>query len=159
MQRFVNNFAAQLTGGLAAAGTVLPISSAAAARLLMGEGDYYLLTLVATLDASQQTTVEVVKATAGAGGAINIERAQEGLSAVEWPAGAWVFCSITAGTLDGLAGAMAEQAELIGQQQAAIEDLQARVAALEAGGAPDGVLIDGNGNYLVDDQGNYLSGV
>ncbi|MFV3370084.1 hypothetical protein ACNFH5_18105 [Pseudomonas sp. NY15435] len=207
MQRFVNNFFAQLTDGLAASGAVLPISAEAAAKLTMGAGDHYLLTLVGTLDPSQQTVVEIVKATPGAGGAIAIERAQESTGAGSWPADTWVFCGMTAGTLGGLfstlaaqSDAIADQAELIGllqesisgqsalisqmqgdiseqstmigqlqdsitdqsvligQQQGVIQDLQVRVTALEGGGAPDGVLIDGTGNYLVDGQGNYLSG-
>lgn len=194
MQRFANNFFARLTGGLAAGGAVLPISTEAAAKLPMGAGDHYLLTLVGTLDPSQQTVVEIVKATPGAGGSIAIERAQESTGAASWPADTWVFCSMTAGTLGGFLGALATQSAaidyqatlisqqqgriadqaamigqlqdsiadhsaLIGQQQAAIQNLQARVSAIEGGGAPDGVLLDGNGNYLVDGQGNYLSGV
>lgn len=207
MQRFVNNFFAQLTGALAAGGSVLPISTEAAAKLPMAAGDHYLLTLVGTLDPSQQTVVEIVKATPGAGGAIALERAQESTGATSWPADTWVFCSMTAGTLGGLfstlathSGVIADQADLIGllqesisgqsalisqmqgeiseqstmigqlqdsitdqsvligQQQSVIQDLQVRVTALEGGGAPDGVLIDGTGNYLVDGQGNYLSG-
>ncbi|MFV3335528.1 hypothetical protein ACNFIA_31880 [Pseudomonas sp. NY15437] len=207
MQRFVNNFFARLTGGLAAGGAVLPISTEAAARLPMDAGDHYLLTLVGTLDPSQQTVVEIVKAIPGAGGAIAIERAQESTGAAAWPAETWVFCSMTAGTLGGFIATLAsqsaaitqlggridqqqsviddqgaqidqqqsvisehtalinqqqvvisDQAALISQQQQAISDLQARVTALEGGSAPDGVLIDGNGNYLVDGQGNYLSG-
>ncbi len=207
MQRFVNNFSAQLTGGLAAGGAVLPISTEAAAKLPMDAGDHYLLTLVGTLDPSQQAVVEIVKATPGAGGAIAIERAQESTGAAAWPAETWVFCSMTAGTLGGFIatqaaqsaaitelggridqqqsvisdqGAQIEQqqsvisdhaalislqqvtiadlAELISQQQEAINDLQTRVTTLEGGSTPDGVLIDGSGNYLVDGQGNYLSG-
>ncbi|WP_440467113.1 hypothetical protein ACKI1H_29125 [Pseudomonas sp. YH-1] len=193
MQRFVNNFFAQLTGALAAGGAVLPISTAAAAKLPMGSGDHYLLTLVGTLDPSQQTVVEIVKATPGAGGTIAIERAQESTGAASWPADTWVFCSMTAGTLGGLfstlatqSGAIADQAELIGQQQDAIgnqaaligqlqgdiaaqatlidqqqtalQDLQDRVTVLEGGTVPDGVLLDGSGNYLVDGQGNNLTG-
>ena len=193
MQRFVNNFFAQLTGGLAAGGAVLPISTEAAAKLPMDAGDHYLLTLVGTLDPSQQAVVEIVKATPGAGGAIAIERAQESTGPAAWPAETWVFCSMTAGTLGGFIATQAAQsaaitelggridqqqsvlsehtalinqqqvvisgqAALISQQQQAVSDLQARVTALEGGSAPDGVLIDGSGNYLVDGQGNYLSG-
>ncbi|MDH1011980.1 hypothetical protein N5J43_17005 [Pseudomonas nicosulfuronedens] len=193
MQRFVNNFFAQLTGALAAGGAVLPISTEAAAKLPMGAGDHYLLTLVGTLDPSQQTVVEIVKATPGAGGAIAIERAQESTGAGSWPADTWVFCSMTAGTLGGLfstlaaqsdaiaaqgeligqqqdaigdqatlisqlQGDIADQAALINQQQTALQDLQDRVTVLEGGTVPDGRLIDSSGNYLVDDQGNYLKG-
>ena len=193
MQRFVNNFFAQLTGALASGGATLPISTEAAAKLPMASGDHYLLTLVGTLDPSQQTVVEIVKATPGAGGAITIERDQESTGAAAWPAGTWVFCSMTAGTLGGLFGTLAtqseaiadqgelisqqqdaigDQAELIGQlqgdiatqatlinqQQAAIQDLQDRVTVLEGGTVPEGRLVDSSGNYLVDDQGNYLKG-
>lgn len=179
MQRFVNNFFAQLTGALASGGATLPISTEAAAKLPMAAGDHYLLTLVGTLDPSQQTVVEIVKATPGAGGTIAIERAQESTGAASWPADTWVFCSMTAGTLGGLFSTLATQADaiadqaalisqqqstidsqqtLIDQQQAAVQDLEARVTTLEGGTAPDGVLLDGSGNYLVDDQGNYLSG-
>lgn len=165
MQRFVNNFFAQLTGGLAAGGAVLPISTEAAEKLPMGAGDHYLLTLVGTLDPSQQTVVEIVKATPGAGGAIAIERAQESTGAGSWPVDTWVFCSMTAGTLGGLfstlatqSGAIAAQATLINQQQSALQDLQDRVTVLEGDTVPDGVLLDGSGNYLVDGQGNNLTG-
>lgn len=165
MQRFVNNFFTQLTGALASGGATLPISTEAAAKLPMASGDHYLLTLVGTLDPSQQTVVEVVKATPGAGGAIAIERAQESTGAATWPADTWVFCSMTAGTLGEMVGALAtqsaaiaDQAALIGQQQAALQDLQERVTVLEGGTLPDGVLLDGSGNYLVDDQGNNLTG-
>lgn len=179
MQRFVNNFFAQLTGALAAGGAVLPISTEAAAKLPMASGDHYLLTLVGTLDPSQQTVVEIVKATPGAGGTITIERAQESTGSATWPAGTWVFCSMTAGTLGGLfstlatqsdaiadqaelisqlQGDISEQAALINQQHAALQDLQDRVTVLEGGTVPDGVLLDGSGNYLVDGQGNNLTG-
>lgn len=132
--RFINNFLTQLTGQLLAGAVGLPISSDALARLGPGLGGEYLLTITGSLDPLQQTAFEIVRATFSGGAAV-LQRGREGTSDQTWPAGAFVYASVTAGLL---------------------ADLEARLAALEAGGGlPDNLLTMG-GNPLVDDQGRYL---
>lgn len=132
--RFINNFLTQLTGQLLAGAVGLPISSDALARLGPGLGGEYLLTITGSLDPLQQTAFEVVRVTFSGGAAV-LQRGREGTSDQTWPAGAFVYSSVTAGLL---------------------ADLEARLAALEAGGGlPDNLLTMG-GNPLVDDQGRYL---
>ncbi|WEW97692.1 hypothetical protein P3T65_26260 [Pseudomonas nitroreducens] len=132
--RFINNFLTQLTGQLLAGAGGLPISSDALARLGPGLGGEYLLTITSSLDPLQQTAFEIVRVTFSGGAAV-LQRGREGTSDQTWPAGAFVYASVTAGLL---------------------ADLEARLAALEAGGGlPDNLLTMG-GNPLVDDQGRYL---
>jgi len=68
-----------------------------------------------------------------------------------------VLCGPTAGTIAALM-AKAGQVDTLNAQ---VLDLQQRVAALE-GGEPeppgDGLLVDADGNYLTDEQGNHLEG-
>ncbi len=77
---------------------------------------------------------EIVKATTRAGGVVTIERAQEGTSDGNWPAGTAIYAAVTAGDL---------------------MTLQARIQALESG-ASGGTLVDETGATLVDDAGNNL---
>ncbi|HEJ2076034.1 TPA: hypothetical protein SL639_003815 [Pseudomonas aeruginosa] len=77
---------------------------------------------------------EIVKATARAGGVVTIERAQEGTTGGNWPAGTAIYAAVTAGDL---------------------MTLQARIQALESG-ASGGTLVDETGATLVDDAGNNL---
>lgn len=157
MQRFVNDYFIQLTGPLGPGGASLPISAADAARLPMGAGDFYLLTLADSLDIRERTRVEIVKATAASGGGITLVRQQESTQAGSFVAGDWVLCGPTAGTIAALM-AKAGQVDTLNAQ---VLDLQQRVAALE-GGEPeppgDGLLVDQAGNYLTDEQGNHLEG-
>jgi hypothetical protein len=147
---FINNWITQLLNPMTADAVSLPIPAAALERL--GDGEY-LLTLVNSANPVQQNAWEVVKAKV-VGGAVTLARAQEGTAAQSWPPASIVYCGITAGALM--------------QINAAIESLTARVAALEGSGggsgggggtpSPDGGLVDSDGNTLVDDQGNQLSG-
>lgn len=143
--RFINNWITQLSNPMTAATVSLPIPAAALERL--GDGEY-LLTLVNSANPVQQNAWEVVKATV-AGGVISVTRAQEGTAAQSWSPATIVYCGITAGTLT--------------QINSTIEALAARVTVLEGDGgggtpSPDGGLVDSDGNTLVDDQGNQLSG-
>ncbi|MFL3985370.1 hypothetical protein, partial [Pseudomonas aeruginosa] len=93
-------------------------------------GSWVLLTLADAAGAQH----EIVKATANAGGAVTIERAQEYTTDGNWPAGTVIYAAVTAGDLMAL---------------------QARIAALE-GGTPEGTLVDASGSALVDGAGNNL---
>ncbi|SDS21709.1 hypothetical protein SAMN05216421_1117 [Halopseudomonas xinjiangensis] len=95
MLRFINDFQVSLNGPLDAAGTVLPLAAADAARLDLASGGEYLLTLTDNLDATQRTAVEIVRVSDG----LAIQRGLEGTAARAWGSGALVMCSITAGGL------------------------------------------------------------
>jgi len=165
MQRFVNDYFIQLTGPLAPAGGTLPIAAADAARLPMAAEDFYLLTLVDSLDIRERTRVEIVKATAAPGGGIALVRQQESTQAGAFVAGDWVLCGPTAGTIAGLVAKAAQVDSLATQADALaaqVLDLQQRIEALE-GGDPEPpeteLLVDQGGNRLTDELGNYLKGV
>ncbi|MCC5809854.1 MAG: hypothetical protein JJU06_05725 [Ectothiorhodospiraceae bacterium] len=99
MQRWVNNWDTVLSAPLSAAGEQLEVPLAAAERLELAGGDYYLLTL-AELDAEGvEVAWEVVRVTAVDGDALTIERGEEGTDAQEWPAGARIQARLTAETL------------------------------------------------------------
>ncbi|ALY90863.1 TPA: hypothetical protein ACRNCK_004113 [Pseudomonas aeruginosa] len=127
---WINNWKTTLSAGLSPGATSLTVPDAAAALLPLSGGSWVLLTL--TDDAGAQH--EVVKATARAGGAVTIERAQEGTADGNWPAGTAIYAAVTAGDL---------------------MMLQARIQALESG-ASGGTLVDESGATLVDDSGNNL---
>lgn len=65
---------------------------------------------------------------------MTIDRAQEGTTGGNWPAGTAIYAAVTAGDL---------------------MTLQARIQALESG-ASGGTLVDETGATLVDDAGNNL---
>ncbi|MCZ9677400.1 hypothetical protein, partial [Pseudomonas aeruginosa] len=101
-----------------------------AALLPLSDGSWVLLTLAD--DAGAQH--EIVKATARAGGVVTIERAQEGTTGGNWPAGTAIYAAVTAGDL---------------------MMLQARIQALESDPS-EGTLVDEAGATLVDAAGNNL---
>lgn len=144
MQRFINFWQTALSATLPAGAEQMTVPAAAAGLLSFSEGAWYK----ATLTNSARSAWEIVTVTARAGGVLSIARAQEGTTDTEWPAGSSVFLEVTAGALHDLASQIAA--------------LTARVAALEAGGGtdpepePDGALVDGAGNVLIDQQGNTL---
>lgn len=96
--RFLNNWSTALTAALSAGGGTLPIASDVAALLV--EGEDYLVTLTN----EDRTAWEIVKASRS-GGAVVIERAQEGTPASAWAVGDQAFISVTAGTLQQLVDA------------------------------------------------------
>ena len=133
--RFINNWLTQLTGQLLAGAATLPIAGDALARLGPGGGGEYLLTITASLDPLQQSNFEVVRVTFSSGAAV-LQRGREGTADQTWPAGAFIYAAVTAGHL---------------------ADLNARVAALEAGGGiPDGALAFGS-DILADAQARILT--
>ncbi|MFR6729725.1 hypothetical protein [Pseudomonas aeruginosa] len=127
---WINNWKTTLSVGLSPGVASMTVPDAAAALLPLSGGSWVLLTL--SDDAGAQH--EIVKATANAGGAVTIERAQEYTTDDNWPAGTVIYAAVTAGDLMAL---------------------QARIAALE-GGTPEGTLVDASGSALVDGAGNNL---
>lgn len=115
MQLFVNNWSTALIASLSASDELLSVAPDAAARLAdIGGGNYYLLTLSAVDEQGQEAAWEIVKATAAAGGAITIERAQEGTTAADWSAGAAISARLTAGWLArGMANPLIESGDLL----------------------------------------------
>lgn len=142
MQRFINHWQTALSVTLPAGGAQMTVPAAAAGLLNFTAGAWYKVTLTN----AARSAWEIVTVTARAGGVLTIDRAQEGTTAAEWPAGSAVFIELTAGALHDIASRFAA--------------LEARVAALEGGTdpepEPDGALVDGAGNVLVDQQGNTL---
>lgn len=106
---FINNWRQQLA--LA--------QSAASVELELPDGEY-LLTLSDGLGAAA-TRWEYIRATLASGTAA-LQRGDEGSTAQDWPAGSWISCSITAGTMSALFSEMAS--------------LRSQVLALQAGGMP-----------------------
>ncbi|VEE17587.1 hypothetical protein [Ectopseudomonas mendocina] len=144
MQRHINHWQTALSATLPVGAEQMTVPAAAAGLLTLTDGAWYK----ATITNAARSAWEIVMVTARAGGVLNIARAQEGTNAAEWPAGSVAFIELTAGALHDIASRFAA--------------LEARVAALEAGGGPDpepepdGALVDGAGNVLVDQQGNTL---
>lgn len=134
--KYINNWITQLTAPLSAGATVLPISPVAAARLDLSGTNHYWLTLTNSANPLEQTQWEIVEVSAG----LSLVRGRDGTAAQSWPADTLIYCALTAGQLT---------------------DLQARIAALEAGGgggSTDGALTDGSGNALTDENSNILIG-
>lgn len=143
--RFINNWITQLTQPMAAAATTLPVPAAALSRLAAGT---YLLTLVNSASALDQTQWEVIEVTV-ANGVATVTRARDETTARAWPTGTLIYCGVTAGTLNQFAQT--------------IESLVARVTALEGGGGvepepepSDGALTDSAGHALSDQAQNTL---
>ncbi len=112
-----------------------PIVLAAGAETLSGvtglaDGDY---TLTLTDSATAPTRWEIVLATLVSGSA-TLQRAQEGTTDQEWPAGSIAYCSITAGVV-------LEIFETLSLYAGQIADLESRVSALEP--EPEAPLFSG----------------
>lgn len=102
--QFVNNWRREIS---------LPLSAAQVA-LDLPNGQYRL-----TLTNAAGTLYEVVAATVASGTA-DLVRGLEGTVAVDWPAGSFIYCSLTAGGLN---------------------DLQGRITALEQSGGGGGLAV------------------
>lgn len=102
MQRFKNGFVTKLTADMSASAYQISLDSAAANKLTFPDrdNDFYILTLSDSLDVTKQSAIEVVSVASG----LFINRAQEGTSARSWPAGTFVYMSITAGWLEQVGG-------------------------------------------------------
>ena len=182
----INNWITQLSAPLVIGATALPVSGEALTRLGLGEGVTYTLVVVSRLDAMQQGDAEILHIIGSTGGGHTLLRAREGTTERDWGTGAYVYSTVTAGTLDAVQGelsgalqqvaAMAERigaldavvaavAERIGTLDAVVAAmaerigaLDRRVAVLETGGGelPSNALVDSAGNPLVNGQGDYL---
>lgn len=134
---YINNWITQITAPLSAGATVLPISPIAASRLDLTNGGKYWLTLTNSANPLEQTQWEIVEVSAD----LSLVRGRDGTAAQSWPADTLIYCALTAGQLT---------------------DLQARIAALEAGGGGDpvvsGALTDHLGHTLTDENSNILTG-
>lgn len=96
---FVNNWLTQLTAGLAADASNLPITPEALALLPNGD---YLLTLSSSLNPAEAAPVEIV-AVQVLDGVATVTRGQEGTGPRAWLVGAFIYCAVTAGTINKLA--------------------------------------------------------
>ena len=114
MQRFVDNWSAVLLAPITSIATGLSIDPLQAAKLVgLGAGDFYELTLVEVDANGAEIAWEIVTVTAAAAGALTLApRAGRA-----WPQGAAISARLTS----------AAMARLLVD----IQDLQARVAALE----------------------------
>lgn len=92
-QKFSNNAQSVLPASLASAATSFSVKSGEGGRFpVLGAGDFFMVTVV---DASG--TVEIMKCTARSGDTLTVERAQEGTTAADFPAGSLVQHRMTAG--------------------------------------------------------------
>ncbi|QGW19441.1 hypothetical protein GOM96_00010 [Stutzerimonas degradans] len=103
---------------------------ATTAALALPNGSFRL-----TLSDAARTRWEIIDADVVAGSA-TLTRALEGTPDQAWPGGSVIYCDVTAGQLN---------------------DLLARIEALEGGAVPAEALTDGNGEPLVDADSNYLT--
>lgn len=97
MQLFLDNWRAALIAAVTDVAEAMTVAVDAAA--LLGEitpGDHYAATL------EGESGIEIVHVTASAGGELTVLRAQEGTSALFWPAGSLLELRITAATLRAL---------------------------------------------------------
>lgn len=99
--KYVNNWKYELTAGFSPDQATLPLPAGAIARLNLTEGVEYLLTLSATLNPTAPAETEIIRLAGAAGGYV-IARGQEGTQETAWPAGAHIWCAITAGALETL---------------------------------------------------------
>ena len=133
---YINNWITQITAPLPAGATVLQIPPIAASRLDLTNGGKYWLTLTNSANPLEQTQWEIVEVSAD----LSLVRGRDGTTDQSWPDDTLIYCALTAGQLT---------------------DLQARIAALEAGGGGgvvDGALTDELGNALTDENSNILTG-
>lgn len=149
--RFIDNWCYALTAPLSAGGSELPVPAEAITRLGLAEGDEYVLCIVGALDPLNNSALEVVRVVGLASG-YDLMRGEQGTDSQVWPSGSVVHCGVTAALLAGLQAQAAQVPPLVEQ----VNDLLERVSALEAGGVPDGALVDGEGLALVDGAENYL---
>jgi len=96
---YINNWLYTLNAPIPTGDGALPVSAAALTRLGLDGGVEYTLTL-AEDDGSAH---EIIQISGASGGSYSLLRGQEGTLEREWPMGAQIYCSITAGQLSALA--------------------------------------------------------
>lgn len=112
MQRFVNNWAAELLAPATSADLELTIDAGLAAQLVgLADGDHYLLTLVEQVDGAAESAWEIVKVIGNAAGELIVQRGQEGTPAVAWPATTRIELRLTAAGLRAAGGVELSDAE------------------------------------------------
>jgi len=99
-------------------------------------------TLLATITNPEQTLFEVVKITAVSSLEFEIERAQEGTTAVEWPGGSIIYCDATAGMLGSFAQGFDDGGDAKGAN--AINLQRSRNSSDQVASGADSLLIGNN---------------
>lgn len=103
MLQWINNWATALSGAVTSADTALGVDPVRAGQLsAFAGGHHYTATLIGYDASGAETSWEVVKITAAAGGVLTVERGQEGTAAADWPAGSRVEMRLTAGALNAI---------------------------------------------------------
>ena len=97
--KFVNGWLYQLGDLLRASDAALPVPPEALARLDLSEGSIHALSVISA--AGQYEPIEIIHLQ-GTGGGYTLLRGAEGSAAQEWPAGALVMATVTAGVLAAL---------------------------------------------------------
>ena len=96
--KFTNNAFALVPAALGSADTTITVESGKGALFpVLGTGDYFYLTLV-----DVNANFEIVMVTARAGDTFTVQRAQEGTTAIPFPANSRAELRITAATLTAL---------------------------------------------------------
>ena len=99
-QLFANNVFSSLASALSDVAVALIVASGQGSRFpAPSGGDHFLLTLVAIDANGTETGWEIVKCTARSGDGMTLQRAQEGTTARNWPAGTRVEMRLTAGSM------------------------------------------------------------
>lgn len=100
-QLFKNNASGSLASSIGTTDTLLALATGHGARFPTPTGgDHFQLTLVGLDVNGNESTWEIVRCTARSNDSLTVVRAQEGTSALAWPAGARVELRVTAETLD-----------------------------------------------------------
>jgi hypothetical protein len=100
-QLFKNNATGSLASSIGTTDTLLALATGHGARFPTPTGgDHFQLTLVGLDVNGNEASWEIVRCTARSNDSLTVVRAQEGTSALAWPAGARVELRVTAGTLD-----------------------------------------------------------
>ena len=161
MQLFVNNLSTALASEISAASDTITIDDISAAKLVgLGSGDYYLLTLVERDGLGKEIAWEIVKATGVTGQIVTVVRAQEGTTAVVWPAGTTAEARLTAGSVITRHDALAARTEADQHTIEAITGLRGELDGLEPLGAADATVAahvaaaDPHPQYLTETEGD-----
>lgn len=133
MQKFVNNWKAQLTAAVGPDDGMIEVLAEAAALLVDApSGAPYVLTLFRIDDAGREVAWEVIQVIDVSGGEVMVQRDMEGHGRGSWVAGDWVALRVTARFLNGLVQYMETQEIAISTMGGAIQQLSSAFVALES---------------------------
>lgn len=136
---YQNNLKTKLTLTLNAGAAAMTVEVPAAGFPTLGEGDYFLLTLIGKDATGIENAWEVVKVTAVNGGLLTIgERGMEGTPDTSWPIESGVELRLTAGTVQSMAQELADQ-----YSPAQVNALLAAKKDKLAAGEVENAIIDG----------------